>query len=144
MSVPYLKLEAGDGIGVVFKNQVFLPTPIPVQGLPMPVMVMRINPIEGVFVEWVRDSEGDPVGVVFTDLDGDLYCLPLATPQDHGGVYVKKLHDGALAELQKQHAEIQAAQAAARAAAQQKEQEQPSAVVLAHSVPGVDKSRLRR
>ena len=138
MSVPYLKLEPGDGIGVVFKNQVFLPMPIPVQGLPMPVMVMKVGTIEGVFVEWVRDSEGDPVGIVFTDLEDDTYCLPLATPQDRGGVYVKKMRDGALAELQAQRAQVQAA----AQAAQQKEQ-QP-AVVLAHSVPGVDKMRPRR
>jgi hypothetical protein len=131
-----LKLEAGDGIGVVFKNQVFLPTPIPVGGLPMPVMVMRVGTIEGVFVEWVRDSEGDPVGVVFTDLEGDTYCLPLATPEDRGGVYVKKMRDGALAKLKEQHAQIQAAH--------EKANNKEPAVVLAHSVPGVDKTRPRR
>jgi hypothetical protein len=128
MSVPYLNLNAGDGISVVFKNQIFIPMPVPVQGLPMPVTVMKVGTIDGTFVEWIRDSEGDPVGVVLTTLEEDTFCLPLATPDDRGGVYVAKLHDGAIEEMKAQRNQMQAAQ--------EKASGRSPAVVLAHSVPG--------
>jgi len=132
MSVPHLNLNAGDGISVVFKNQIFIPQPVPVQGLPMPVMVTKVGTLDGTFFEWIRDGEGDAVGVVFTTVDGDTFCFPLATPEDQGGVYVAKLHDGAIEEMKAQHTQVMAAQKAA----QDKASGGRGAVVLAHSVPG--------
>jgi len=140
MSVPHLKLNKGDGIAVMFKDQPYNPTPVTITNNGTPVMVMKVAEIEGVFVEWIRfESNGDPVGVVFTDLNDDTYCLPLAMPEDRGGVYVKKLHDGAIEALKATRAAIEEAQKAA-----QEKASGPPAVVLAHSVPGVDKSQPRR
>ena len=140
MSAPYLKLVEGDGIAVVFKNHPYNPTPVTVTNSGTPVMVMRLAEIEGIFVEWVRDGEGDPVGVVFNDLNNDTYCLPLATLEEHGGVYVKKLHAGAIEKLKVERAQVEAAQEKAVKEAEEaaaKATKREPAVVLARSMPKV-------